>query len=271
MNSKTSNPHNGNSLRPASARISVVINTYNAERHLREVLESVRDFDEIVVCDMESTDHTLDIAREYGCHIVTFPKGDCVSAEPARNFAIQSAACPWVLVVDADEVVMPALRDYLYQRVGHDDGPQGLYLPRRNRFMNIPEKGRIGDWQLRFFPREGTDWPPYVHTFPKVQGRTAHMPRIKGAYLDHLAENYIADVVNKGNQYTTGEVDKKLADGKHYGFGTLLWRPFWRFFKDYFLDGSIRSGLPGLIHALIKAYYQFLIVAKMVERQKKKA
>ena len=43
--------------------ISVVINTYNAAKQLERTLESVTDFDEIVVCDMESTDHTLDIAR----------------------------------------------------------------------------------------------------------------------------------------------------------------------------------------------------------------
>lgn len=54
--------------------ISVVVNTYNAEQHLKKVLESVKDFDEIVICDMESTDHTLDIAKEYGCKIVCFPK-----------------------------------------------------------------------------------------------------------------------------------------------------------------------------------------------------
>ena len=54
--------------------ISVVINTYNAAKHLKEVLESVKGFDEIVVCDMESTDNTLEIAREYNCKIVTFEK-----------------------------------------------------------------------------------------------------------------------------------------------------------------------------------------------------
>lgn len=78
--------------------ISVVINTYNAERHLAECLEAVKDFDEIVVCDMESTDRTVEIAQRYGCKIVTYPKGDCVSAEPARTFAIQSASsdgCWW--------------------------------------------------------------------------------------------------------------------------------------------------------------------------------
>ena len=40
-------------------RISVVINTYNAEQHLAAVLESVKDFDEVLICDMESTDTTL--------------------------------------------------------------------------------------------------------------------------------------------------------------------------------------------------------------------
>ena len=43
--------------------ISVVINTYNASCHLQQVLDTVKGFDEVVVCDMESTDDTLDSAR----------------------------------------------------------------------------------------------------------------------------------------------------------------------------------------------------------------
>ena len=85
-------------------KISVVINTYNAEQHLQRVLDAVKDFDEVLVCDMESTDSTLEIAQKNGCRIVTFPKADHKSAEPARTFAIQSASSPWVLVVDADEM-----------------------------------------------------------------------------------------------------------------------------------------------------------------------
>ena len=42
-------------------KISVVINTYNAEKYLQQVLDSVKDFDEVVVCDMESTDHTVEM------------------------------------------------------------------------------------------------------------------------------------------------------------------------------------------------------------------
>ena len=93
-------------------KISVVINTYNASKFLARVLDSVKDFDEIVICDMESTDDTLEIAQRYGCKIVTFKKEGVSIVEPARQFAIDAASHPWVLVVDADELVTPALHDY---------------------------------------------------------------------------------------------------------------------------------------------------------------
>ena len=95
-------------------KISVVINTYNEENSLGEILEYLKGFDEILVCDMESTDNTVKIAEEFGCRVVTFPKGNYNIAEPARDFAIHSAKYPWVLVVDADEIIPSALKDYLY-------------------------------------------------------------------------------------------------------------------------------------------------------------
>ena len=96
-----------------SEGITVVINTYNAARHLATVLEAVKGFDEVLVCDMESTDNTFEIAKSYGCRVVIFPKGAHRIVEPARQFAIDQARCPWVLVVDADEIVPAALRNYL--------------------------------------------------------------------------------------------------------------------------------------------------------------
>ena len=65
-----------------STAISVVINTYNAEKHLVQVVESVKHFDEIIVCDMESTDDTITIAKSMGCKVITFPKGNYNIVEP---------------------------------------------------------------------------------------------------------------------------------------------------------------------------------------------
>jgi len=249
--------------------ISVVINTRNAELYLEQVLEAVRQFDEVLICDMESEDATCDIARRYGCRIVTFPKAQHKSAEPARTFAIQSASCQWVLVVDADEIVTPELREYLYRRIAEPDCPAGIYIPRWNRFMLRYTKSNSYDYQLRFFRKEGVEWPPYVHTFPTVAGRTEKIPHAqKKARFVHLADETISDLLRKTNAYTDSEIDKRAA--KHYGLGALIGRPMWRFFRNYVLKLGFRDGMPGLIRAGMDAVYQFVLVAKMMERHYRK-
>lgn len=245
-------------------RISVVINTYNARQHLKKVLESVKDFDEIVVCDMESTDDTVAIAQEYGCKVVTFPKADHKSAEPARTFAIQSASSKWVLVVDADELITPELREELYRRIASPDSPAGYYIPRQNMFMGMFVRDFHYDYQLRFFIREGTEWPPYVHTFPKVQGRVEKLKAGNKACMLHLMDETMHEYMEKMNQYTDNEVEKKR--NRNYGVGALVWRPIWRFFKKYFMDGSYRMGTRGLIRAMMAAVYQFVLIAKIIEK-----
>ena len=244
-------------------KISVVINTYNASQHLEQVLEAAKDFDEIVVCDMESTDNTLDIARKYGCHIVTFPKGNHKSAEPARTFAIQSASNPWVLVLDADEIAAPELRQYLYQRIQEPDCPAGLYIARHNKVFGAYTRDWSHDYQLRFFIREGTVWPPYVHTFPEVKGRVEYAPN--KYKMMHLADETMRQWVTKMNEYTDNEVDKKAKRG--FGVGALLWRPFWRFFHNYILTGGFRNGRRGLLQSLQWAMYQQVLISKIIERQ----
>lgn len=248
-----------------SNKISVVINTYNAEKHLEEVLQSVKDFDEVVVCDMESTDETVEIAKRYGCKVVTFPKANHKSAEPARTFAIQSASSKWVLVVDADELVTPQLRKVLYQKITEPGCPEGFYIPRQNKFMGEFVRDFHFDFQLRFFIREGTEWPPYVHTFPTVQGRVERLKADKEARLLHLMDETMHEYVAKMNEYTDNEVEKKREKG--YGLGALLWRPLWRFFKSYVMDGSFRMGTRGLIRSMLAAVYQFVTVSKIMEQK----
>jgi len=246
-------------------KISVIINTYNAEQHLRKVLDSVKDFDEVVVCDMESTDHTIEIAKAYGCKIVTFPKENHTCCEPARTFAIQSASNKWAFVVDADEIVTPELREELYQIIQQPNCAAGYYIPRQNMFMSMFVRDFHYDYQLRFLVREGTEWPPYIHSLPKVPGRVEKLKARKEARLLHLMDETMHEYITKMNIYTDNETDKKRAKG--YGIGALLWRPFWRFFKKYVMDGSYRMGTRGLIRAMMDAVYQFILMSKIIEKR----
>ena len=243
-------------------RISVIINTYNAEQHLRKVLDSVKDFDEVVVCDMESTDHTLAIAQEYGCKIVTFPKENHTCCEPARTFAIQSASNKWAFVVDADEIVTPELREELYQIIKKPNCAAGYYIPRQNMFMSMFVRDFHYDYQLRFLLRDGTEWPPYIHSLPKVSGRVEKLKAKKEARLLHLMDETMHEYIEKMNVYTDNETDKK-----QYGTMALFWRPVWRFFKSYVMDGSFRMGTRGLIRSLMAAQYQFILVSKIIEKR----
>ena len=246
-------------------QISVVINTYNASKYLARVLETVKNFDEIVVCDMESTDNTVAIAREHGCKIVTFPKADHKSAEPARTFAIQSAASDWVLVVDADELVSDALRTYLYDFIKEPGKVRGLYIPRKNYTMRVFMPSSYPDYQLRFFIKEGTVWPPYVHTFPTVQGDLSYIPKSrKDCAFEHLDDSTHA-TINRLNNYTDNEVEKRA--GKKVTLLKLFVSPMVRFIKQYFIKGGVLYGIPGYVQAMREAQYKFTVLCKLYEKQ----
>ena len=81
----------------------------------------------------------------------------------------------------------------------------------------------------------------------------------------HLMDETMHEYMAKMNEYTDNEVEKKRDKG--YGVGALLWRPVWRFFKSYVLGGSFRMGTRGLIRSLMAAYYQFVLVAKIIEKR----
>lgn len=249
----------------ANEKISVVINTYNAERYLRPVLDEAKEFDEVVVCDMESTDATVAIAQGYGCRVVTFPKGDISICEPARNFAIQSAKYEWVLVVDADEVPTAELRAYLYERIRRGDCPDALRVPRRNKFL-----GRFmhsaSDYQTRFLRKSKVDWPPIIHCRPIVHGTIERIPNnIKGVHLLHLDDAPIASRISKMNVYSDYEVPKRM--DKRYSLAALVYRPMWFFVKGFFFQGGWRDGKRGLVQALMASVYQITLLSKLMERK----
>jgi glycosyltransferase involved in cell wall biosynthesis len=247
-------------------KISVVINTYNAEKHLQRVLDSVKTFDEVLVCDMESTDDTISIARENGCRVVTYPKGEHTIVEPAREFAIHEAKWPWVLVVDADELVTSELRDYLYDQISRPDCPMAIAIPRKNYFMNRFLHSAYPDHIVRFFRQDKTHWPPVIHCSPVIDGRVEKIPaKRKEMAFVHLANDTIDDIIQKTDNYINYELPRRRH--KNYGVGALLGRPLFRFFKNYLIKGGFRDGLPGLIHATLAARYQFLMVSRLMEER----
>ena len=249
-------------------KISVVIHTFNSGKYIRQCLESVRSFDEIIICDMYSSDDTLSIAEEYGAKIVMHEH--CGIVEPARTFAIHQATCDWVLVVDSDEVIPEALKDYLSQTIASGNCPDALLLPRKNYFMDRFMRASFPDYQFRFFRKEAfKGWPADIHSRPKIEGIVVKAPQKKSLAIIHLEKNRVVDWISKMNRYTDLELSRKKNQRKNAV--RLLLHPFYRFFFVYFIKGGCLDGKEGLIYAIIQASYKFFIHAKIIERQKEQS
>lgn len=245
--------------------ISIVINTYNAELHLRRVLDSLGRYEEILICDMHSNDKTIEIAQEYGCSITYFDKYPC--AEPARDFANHQARNEWVLVVDADEIVPEALTNYLADLISSEQPPYGLWIPRKNYFMGKFMHASYPDHILRFFRRDASYWPPHVHSLPQIDGAVVYIPaKRKDLAFIHLANDSISQVLEKLNRYTQSELSRSKRN-KQAGRAKLFFSPAFRFFKSYILKGGFRDGKEGFIHAGLDALYKFITLSKQIERQ----
>lgn len=246
--------------------ITAVMNTYNAEEHLDRVLESLKGFDEIVVCDMESTDRTREIAKSRGAKVVTFPKGEHKICEPARDFAIHAASNDWVLVVDADELVPDSLRTYLYKRI--KDGFSGsLAVPRRNMMIGRHVHD-TPDYQLRFFRQSKAQWPPVIHARPLTEKPVEKIPASDpGLYLVHLDDAPMSSRFDKMNRYSDYEVPKRK--GRNFGAASLLFRPAMFFLKTLVGGGSWKDGRRGIINAYTKMIYQLMLMSKVVESEER--
>ena len=87
-------------------KISAVIITGNEENNIKDCLKSVQWADEIIVVDSESTDQTVQIAKEF-TDKVFIKKWQGYSAQ--KSYAISLAKNEWILSLDADERVTEKL------------------------------------------------------------------------------------------------------------------------------------------------------------------
>jgi len=102
---------------------SVGILTFNSGDTLRRALESVKDFDDIVVCDGGSTDNTLAVAQEFGARIIVQdtkfknPDGTLKDYGGVRNQLLSEAKNDWFLYIDSDETISEGLREEIRQAI----------------------------------------------------------------------------------------------------------------------------------------------------------
>jgi len=240
-------------------RLSVVLIVHNEEAHLAACLASIRELaDEIVVLDDGSTDATMSIATQAGARVAMRPFDDFGRQKQA---ALEMATGTWVLSVDADERVTPALAREIARVVRSETAADGYWL--RRTMVYLGHRLRFGgagsDWILRLARRERARFAPLpVHEPLIVDGRTERL----SCALDHLKYRSLGEHLDTINRYTELAARRKREAGRRFSVTHVLRIP-WEMFSRLVLRLGILDGRAGVIHAAMAAFYAFVQYAKL--------
>jgi len=256
-------------------QISAVLITLNEERRLARALESLAGLaDEILVMDCGSTDRTREIAEQHGARVSAHPWEGYARQ---KNFAAAQAQFPWILSLDADEVVTPELAAELREIKARGPGDAaGFRMPRlawyRGRW--IRHSGWYPDHKLRLYDRRRARWVgDYVHERVEVDGPGSPVQTLRGD-LQHFTCDSLAEHFRTMDRYTTLAAQEAAQDSKESKVQRAGWTlpraaamalagPPWKFCETYFLRQGFRDGAPGLIIAAMAGYYVFQKYAKL--------
>lgn len=245
-------------------RLSAAVITWNEEERLRACLESVAWADEIIVVDAESTDKTVQVAREFTDRIWVRPWPGFVAQ---KNFALDQAAGEWVLSLDADEQVTPDLRREIEVVLAQGGPCDGYAIPRKNFFWGAwVRHGRLyPDYQRRLFRRgRGRFLERLVHESVEIQGTVG---RFESPLLHHSYRN-LDEFLQRSNRYSTLAAEEWIRRGVRVGPADLVFRPLGRFLSMYLLHLGFLDGWRGFLLAGLYAHYVFLRTAKVWESRK---
>jgi glycosyltransferase involved in cell wall biosynthesis len=280
-------------LRETPLLISVIVAVRNEAVNLPRCLESLRGMGEVWVIDSHSTDATALIAQSYGARVIQF---DYPGGWPKkRQWAMDtlSLAHDWILLLDADEALTPALVGEIGRAIGHAE-IDGYYIALRMYFLgrvlrhgdarfyklSLFRRGK-GRFECRLQDQDGSMCDMEVHEHVVVAGRTAKLEHP----LDHRNADSLSRYIQKHDAYSNweagvwaqGEASRgELAPGLR---GTQAQRRRWLKSKFLGLSGSpvlyflyryllrlgFLDGRAGLIYAGFQAIQVFHIKAKLFE------
>jgi len=238
--------------------ISVIIITYNEASNIARTLASLSFAEEIIVVDSGSEDNTVNIARRYTSKVYVH---DWPGYGPQKNRALDYATCPWVLSVDADEVVSDALVDVLAQAIQREN-IAGYYIPIRLMFYGRLIRHTVGRSQhIRLFRREVTRFDDKaIHENCMVDGKVASLDKP----LYHYSYRSVEHMLDKMNLYSSLSARMKAGLGKRASVTKAALHGLWMFLKMYIFNRGFLDGSAGFVISVAFAegsYYRYVKLA----------
>jgi glycosyltransferase involved in cell wall biosynthesis len=273
--------------------ISILILTKNEQKDLPGCLESVSWSDDVHVLDSGSTDETCEFARSCGAKVIVrdYPDSRRIFGgdEAAhRNWSLRNIPFKyaWVLLLDADERVTSGLAAAAKTTVASPGDHVAFRVRRRDFLMGTWLKHvQASPFYIRLFRPEKIRYERMVNPVSVADGSVGSVP----GYLDHFPfSKGVAHWVERHNAYSTLEaaqiIENRLAHTpfslvkaftaadfhtrrfhQKELFYRLPLRPAMKFLLLYFGKRGFLDGSAGLTYALLQAIYEYMIVLKVRE------
>ena len=246
--------------------LSVILITRNEEANLDDCLASLEGIaQQIVVVDTNSSDRTLEIAKKHSAAISQPP--DWPGFGPQKNRALDLATGEWILSLDADERLTPALKSEILTAIHHSAHVDCFAIPRLSWYCGrfIRHSGWSPDYVDRLFKRGTARFSDdLVHERLIPKGQVA---RLKNPMLHYSFMNY-SQVLQKIDRYSSASAEQAFAKGKRSSPLAAIGHGAWSFFRTYFIRLGFLDGPQGFSLALANAqgsYYRYMKICELAK------
>ncbi len=230
-----------------SVPVSVVIAAHDEEGQMADCIASVAWAAEVIVVENDSTDATVERAREAGAIVFSHP---FVTIGGQRNAAIALAKCDWILVVDADERGTGALGAEVGRRISDPDR-RSYRIPRRNFFLG--REIRHGGWERDRPVRLFRNTLRYDDRAVHERVITDDEPGELQESLLHRPYDSMQEYFGKLSRYSRDWARQNHAAGRRASALTVVVRPPARFLGLLIGKSAWRDGAHGVILAALTA------------------
>ena len=245
--------------------ISAIVLTKNEEKNIEACLKTLNWCGEVIVIDDYSTDKTVALAKAGGAKVFSHHLGNDFAAQ--RNFALRQAQGDWVLFVDADERVTPALRVEIMSYELRVTSYAGFNLKRTDflggRWLKHGETANVK--LLRLGKMRAGQWQRKVHEFWKIKG---DIGELKNPLLHYPHQN-LDDFLRHINFYSTLHAEALYEQGVKPGPWRIIVNPLGKFIANWIFKKGFLDGTSGFVMALMMSLHSFLAWSKLYLRWKK--
>lgn len=245
----------------SKVKISVTLLAKNSERHLKEVLEALEGFDEVILYDNGSKDKTLEIAKTFP--YLTIEEGKFYGFGRTHNLVSEMAKNDWILSLDTDEVLTEDLKEEI-GRLALKRG-EVYSFPRDNyyRGKKVSGCGWSPDRVIRLYHRKDTAFSE-AHVHEKIVSQGLKEISLKEPLIHYSYDN-ISDFLRKMDHYSelfSEERKGKVASSPLKAMG----HAFFAFFKSYFLKRGLFDGYRGFLISAYNGHTAFYKYLKLYEK-----